>query len=198
VRAAPEAIEIAPAIDVRVACRLLGTHVRWSTQHEAGCRYAIATGDGDGQCDPEVCDNCVTRLEQQVLWLDVAMDHAALMCVAQSAGHFPRDPNGVANGEQLLAVEALPERLAFDERHDVIEETIDLTRREYGNDVRMNELRGDVDFAKKTVYPDDGGNGGIEHFDRNIPARMALLSEEHLRHSSSTELALDRVLVSKR
>ena len=64
--------------------------------------------------------------QQDVLRLDVAMDDAAAVRVAQGVGYFAGDGEGVIERELLLAVEPVAERLPLDVGHDIVEEAVGL------------------------------------------------------------------------
>ena len=69
--------------------------------------------------DAEVGDDGVAALEQDVLRLDVAVDDAVGVGVAQRVGDLAGDLERVVDGELLFAVEPVAEGLALDEGHDV-------------------------------------------------------------------------------
>ena len=72
-------------------------------------------GLGKRARDAEVGDHRVTRLEEDVLGLDVAMHHALAVGVGQGVGHLARDADGVVDGELLLALEPGAEGFALDD-----------------------------------------------------------------------------------
>ena len=88
-----ERVLIGPRVDVAVAGGLLRAHVVRRAEREAGLGDASATGLGYGQRDAEVGDHRLARLEQDVLRLEVAMDHAPGVGVVERAGH-QRRPGG--------------------------------------------------------------------------------------------------------
>jgi hypothetical protein len=76
-------------------------------------------------------------VQQDVLRLDIAVDHPVLVGILERAGHVGRDAHRVLHAELRLAVELRPQRLAVDERHHIIEETVGGAGIEEGQDVRM-------------------------------------------------------------
>jgi hypothetical protein len=64
---------------------------------------------GDRLGDTEVRDHRVRRLEQDVGGLDVAVDDAARVGVAQGIGHFARNPERVLERQLLLPIEPVAE-----------------------------------------------------------------------------------------
>ena len=59
-----------------------------------GLRHPRAAGAAHGERDPEVGDQRLAVVEQNVLGLDVAMDHAVPVRVVERVGHLARDPHG--------------------------------------------------------------------------------------------------------
>jgi hypothetical protein len=57
----------------------------------------------------------------------------------------------------------------------------------------MPESGSDLDLTEKTVGPKRVGELCVEHFDSDGTAVTAVLSEVYRRHTSATELALERV-----
>ena len=60
----------------------------------------------DREGDTEVGDERAPVLQQDVLGLDVAVDHALAVRVVQRTRHLPRETHGVADRELSLALEA--------------------------------------------------------------------------------------------
>ena len=65
-----------------------------------------AAGGAHGSRDAEVRHQRVATLEQDVLRLDVAVDHTVPVGVAQRVRHLARDAQGVVERELLLALRA--------------------------------------------------------------------------------------------
>ena len=87
---AGETVHVAPGIGVPLAHGLLRTHVGGRAQREPGPREALAPVVHRRQGDPEVADHRVAGLEQDVLGLDVAVNHAAPVGEFQGIGHGAR------------------------------------------------------------------------------------------------------------
>ena len=83
-----------------------------------------SAGLGDGERDAEVGDHRLARLEEDVLRLEVAMDHAAGVGVGQGVPEQGHQANGLVHRELALALEPGAQRLAFDVGHDVIKEAV--------------------------------------------------------------------------
>ena len=64
----------------------------------------------DGERDPEIGDERTPAAQQDVLRLDVPMDDAVLVGVAQRIRHFARDANGFVDRQLTLARQPVAQR----------------------------------------------------------------------------------------
>ena len=60
-------------------------------------------------CDPEICEQGVALRKQDVLGLDITVDHAPTVRVFQRFAHFRSDPQRLLQRNLLLAIEAVPQ-----------------------------------------------------------------------------------------
>ncbi len=98
-----ERVHVAARPDLAFAHGLFGRHVGRRAERHAGLGHAGAAGLLHGERDAEVGDQGLAILQQDVLGLDVAVDDAALVGELEGAGHFLGEPEGVIDGELLLA-----------------------------------------------------------------------------------------------
>ncbi len=94
-----EGIDITPPVQVLTASCLLGTHVLRGPHRNSGLREPLSARRIDRAGDPEVGDHRVLALEQNVLGLDVAVQHVVLMGEVQGIGHLGGDPQGLVERE---------------------------------------------------------------------------------------------------
>ena len=120
---ARQRVEVAAAVQVSLAGGLLRAHVGGSTDRHAGGGERLRTRSIHCPRDPEIRDDGVAALEQDVLRLDVAMDHPPGVRVAQCVANFASDLEGGVEGELLLAVEAGAEALPVHKGHHVEEQS---------------------------------------------------------------------------
>src|SRR5256886_766181 len=113
----------------------LETHARLG---DSGPAVPVAPG----QRNAEVGHQRPTVVQQHVVGLDVAVDHAMAMGVIERAGNLDGDPDGVRDGKLDFPGEAATERFALDVRHDVEHGAIDLPGIEQGEDVGMLQVGG--------------------------------------------------------
>ena len=124
VQHAGERVEIAPAVEVLLAGGLLRAHIGRRPDRHPRPGERLAAGGTHRLGDPEVRHHRVAALEQDVLRLDVAVDDAPAVRVAQRVGHLAGDPKRVVHRELLFAGQPVAEGLSLDERHHVEQEII--------------------------------------------------------------------------
>ena len=96
----------------------------WRAEREAGLGHASPGRGTHGECDAEVRDHRPPVVQQDVLGLDVAMDDAVAVGVVQRVGDLGRDAYGLVDTELRFAAEFVAQCLAFDVRHDVVQEPV--------------------------------------------------------------------------
>ena len=119
-----ERVDIAARVDRAIAGGLLGAHVVRRAEAEARLCDPRSTGVRNGERDPEVGDHGLPVVEQDVLRLQVAMNHPVPMRVVECPGDSDRETHGLVDGEMLLAIEARAQRLALDEWHHIKQQPV--------------------------------------------------------------------------
>ena len=128
-----ECIHIRAWVHVPVAGSLFRAHVVRCAKAESRLRDPSGPCLGHSQRDAEVGDERLSLFAQEDIGrFDVAVDDAVSMGVVKGAGDLLRDGQRIPDGELLLAVDALPERLPLDVGHDVEQEAVSLPRIEEG------------------------------------------------------------------
>ena len=166
-------------------------------ERHAGLGHPVPAGLARRQGDAEVGHQRLAVVQQDVLGLDVAVDHPVPVGVVERGGHLARDPHRLGDGELLLPVEPGPERLALDERHDVEEEAVGLARVEQRQDVRVLEVGGELDLGQEPLGADDGRELGAEQLERDPPVVAEVLGQVDGGHAAGADLALDPVAVGQ-
>ena len=112
------------------------------------------------------------------------MRDALVVGIGQRIEHFPQDGNRFGDGQASVAGEPLPETLAVDVRHDVVQHRRiafvgrgDRTRIDQRQDVRMLELCRDPDLAQEPLGADRGGELGLEHLDGDRPVVLEIVGQ---------------------
>ena len=190
-------VDVRAGGDLPLAHRLLGRHVVRRSQRHTGLRHPVPAGLARRQRDAEVGHQRLTVVEQDVLGLDVAVDHPVPVGVVERGGYLDRDPDRLGDGELLLPAEPGPERLTLDEGHDVEEESVGLPRVEEGEDVGVLEIGGQLDLGQEPLGADDRRELGAEEFQRDPPVVAEVLGQEDGGHAAGADLALDPVAVGQ-
>ena len=122
VRDSTYSVDIHPLIHMRIGRRLLRRHVRRGAERDTGRRELFPTGCL-AHClgHTEIRDQRMAATEQDVLGLDVAMDHPVHMRFGQRIDDIANDPHGVANRQLPFLGQLVAQRLPFHVGHDVVE-----------------------------------------------------------------------------
>ena len=193
-----ERVDVAARVDRAVAGRLLGAHVLWRAERYPRLRQARARGGAERERDPEIGDHGLPVLEQDVLRLDVAVDHAVPVGIVQRARDGARDLDGRRHRELPLARQPLAQRLSLDVRHDIIDETAGLAGVEERQDVRVVQVRGDPNLAEEPLDAQQGGEVWSQHLQRDVAVVLQVARDIDRGHPADASLALYRVLFSER
>ena len=108
VQHAAKRVDVGPGVGQALARRLFRTHVSGRADGHPRLREA-ASATLDGARDAEIGDHGVPAAEQDVLGLDVAMDHALPMRIVESVGYLAGDAHGISNRQLALALQLVPE-----------------------------------------------------------------------------------------
>src|SRR4051812_40579071 len=82
--------------------------------------------------------------------------------------HLPGDSHCLVYRQLALARQPVTQRLAVDERHDIVELRVDLTRVEQRKDVRVLQPRGRFYLTQETLTAHYGGEFGAQELDRHL------------------------------
>src|SRR5689334_12529731 len=116
----------------------------------------------------------------------------------QRARYVPEDADRDCDRHRPDAHQPDAQRLALDEGHRIVWESICLTRAQNRDDVRMLELRGDHDLALEALGAHSRRKIGRQDFHNDAAAERALLGEKHATHPAAADLALQRVSGAQR
>ena len=117
------------------------------------------------------------RVEQDVVRLDVAVDHTALVRVGERVGDLAQDPSRLVRREHAALVQALGEVVAVDVRHHEEDELLLLVDGVDRDDVRMRELRGRLRLAEEARLDLAAERQlGRQQLDRDLPLQPFVLA----------------------
>ena len=100
---ARQAVNVGPFVEIGTSRRLFRAHISRRTNGETGAREMLNTGGTDRLRDAKVCHNGVALGQEDVLWLDVAVDDAHAMRVTQRIRDFLHDLRGARHVEASFA-----------------------------------------------------------------------------------------------
>ena len=163
----------------RLARRLLRAHVHRGAEREAGLGQPGADRGIERPGNAEVGDDGVPVREQDVLRLDVPMDHALRVGTAQRLGHLAGDPHGLVHRQLPFPVQPTAQRFARDERHGVpqaLGRPI-VGRRlgpavEHRQDEWVLQPGGDLDLPEEPLGAEHVGQLGPEDLDGDRSGRV--------------------------
>jgi len=113
-------VDVGAGVD-RTAVGLLGREVVGAADEHVGARDAGLPVRVDGAGDPEVGElHGPVAGQEDVLGLDVAVDHALRLRVRERAAHLGADAGGLGGLQRALAPHARLEVLPLDELHDQV------------------------------------------------------------------------------
>ena len=147
--------------------------------------------------DPEIGDDRRPVRQEHVVGLDVAVDHAVGVGVAQGPRDVAKDAHRLGDGERRLLADPAAQRLAGDERHGVVRHPGGVPGREERDDVGLLKRRRQLDLPLETIQAHLGRDVGREHLDDDLAAQPLLPREENARHPAAAELALDLIAAAE-
>src|SRR3989441_29011 len=128
-----------------------------------------------------------TLTEEDVLGLDVPVQHAHPVRVGERVGHGPGDRQRLVVAGRSLARQVLAQRAPLDVRHDIIEEAARLTRVVQGEDVGVGEARGHLDLLQEPLDAEEGGQAREQHLERDVAPVLAVVCQVYRGHAAATE-----------
>lgn len=117
--------------------------------------------------------------------------------VVEGVGHLGGDAHRFLDAQLGFPVELPAQRLAVEERHDVIQEAPLAPGVEEREDVRVLELRGGRDLPEEAFRPQQCREFGAEHLDRDPAVMPEVRGEEDRRHATGADRAVDLVAIAK-
>ena len=201
VRHAPPGVEVRVVIHVRIAHDLFRRHVGRRADARSGLGERRVgrecPGRRDRLGDPKVGDDRDAVREEHVVGLDVAVDDAPCVRVAECARHVVQDPDGLAHRERRSLREAGAERLALHEGHRVVGHARGVPSREERDDVRVLQRRRQLDLPLEAFDAHARRDVGGEDLDHDLTVEADLARRKDARHASAAELPLYGVAISQ-
>jgi hypothetical protein len=206
-----QGILVGSGIDGLVGGCLLRAHVQRGSHGEPGpgqpACFSSGTGCPSAALDrpgnTKIRDHRVAATQEDVLRLDVPMHHAVLVRVSQRIRHFGGHRGGRTNRQPALALEPLPERLAFDIGHDEVRQwgtsaIVDHPGVEDRKDVRVLQPSHELDLAEKPLATLPAAQFGTDYLQGHRALMAKVSGEIHRGHPAGPDLPLEQVPLAER
>lgn len=108
---------------------------------------------------------------------------------------FTQDADGIGDRKRSVALQARANRLAFDKRHYIVEETVRRARIVDRQDVRMLQVGGGADLAREPVDAERLCQLRTKYLDRNRAVVPEIAGKVDGCRTALTELTLDAIAV---
>ena len=110
------------------------------------------------------------------------MDQTVRVGVVQCGSHLPDQPDRLLHRKLWFSGKPLPERSAPHVRHDVVQPAAGFAGVVEGQDVRMGELRGNLDLAEEPGAADRLRQLGAKNLDGYLSVVLQILREINRSH----------------
>ena len=165
--------------------RLLGREVLRGADDRADLGHLRVAGVGDA----EVGDlDAAVVADEHVVRLDVAVDDAVLVGVAQAGEHLHRDRDRALGRERALLLDDLLERAPLEVLHRDVRAAVGLAAVVDGDDVRVVEARGGLRLAPEAL--DELAVLGValgHDLERDLAAEARVLGQVDRRHAADAQ-----------
>jgi len=186
-------------IHLRIARRLFGGHVCRTANHNARRRnWTRRRRFSDRARDAEIRHQRVSRREQDVLGLDVPVDDLLRVRVGQRIGDLAKNPDRLGDRHFTFSREPHAKRFAGHVGHHVVQHALGFTGIDQAKDVRVLQLRDDVDLAEKAFRTQGVREVRPQHLDSDMAIVLDVLRQVHGGHAALPQLPLDPVAVGQR
>ncbi len=156
VRHHAERVDVGAQVRRGIGRYLLGRHVDGRAVRHAGGRDLLAAGSFTHRLgDSEVCHDRVLTTQEHVVGFDVPMDDSLGVCLGKGVRHVTEDSYGISQRQLVFAGELAAQRLTVHERHHVVQKAGGLAGIDERQDVRMLQVRGDLDLPQESRSTDD-------------------------------------------
>ena len=152
----------------------------------------------DGLRDAEVGDHRGPARQQHVVGLDVAVHDSALVRVREGGGDVAQDVHTLGDRHRRARV-LIMSRSDRPSTNGMVKNGTPSASPAvmHGDDVRVLQLRDELDLAMEAIEADAAGEIGREQLDHDLTIEPSLGGEKDVTHASAAELALDGVGVAE-
>src|SRR5665213_3552176 len=202
VRSRTERIDVGPTVDLRFRSYLLLRHVKERTdrasisrQTKRGIVRTRAARRGKRLCNTKIRDHRGSAGEQNIAWLDIAVDHPTIVGKCQCPGDVLQDRNGIADGKPSLS-QPLGQRFSVDVWHDEVRQPTRRSRAQNADNVRMLQRSHGQNLSAKPFNGYRCGKVRMENLDHHAPGEFPILCYKNATHPT-VELSLDDIRVAQ-
>ena len=188
-------IDVASCIEAGLAGGLLWTHVRGSADDKPRRGDGFPTGDQNGPRDSEIGYDRTGTIQENVLGLDVPVDHVVPVRVLERLQNGHGNRHRFFNRKLRVVLKAVAKGTSGDEGHDEVQKPGGFSHVEQWKDPGMLESGENCDFAMEPVPANRLLQMRIKNLDGNRNAIEEPICAEHLRHPTSPDLAVHEVAV---
>ncbi len=136
--------------------------------------------------------------QHDVTGLDVPVNDALAVRVAEAISHFPRQSPGFVDRKLTLAVDPIAQGFALHVWHHVIQKAVRFAGVVEREDVRVLEPSGRLDLAQETLGAQRGRQLRAQDFDRHLAAVFEVFGEIDHGHPATTELTIEGIAAGQR
>ncbi len=194
-----QGVDVAAPVQLTLAHRLLGRHVGGRADGGAGRGEPRAGLHRAG--DAEVGHHRApgVAVEQDVVGLDVAVDHAALVRVVERVGDLAHQPPHLVHRQAPFPGQQPRQAPARDQRHHQPGHAVALAHVVDGHDVRVRQPRRSVGLAREPG-PHRGvvRQVGRQHLEGDQPLEPPVPGAVHDRHAAAADLLQQLVVIARR
>src|SRR5689334_16012905 len=199
VKNAAEAVQITAAINRLIAQQLLGAHVsRGTWPSHAGSRQLLDARNVDNARDAKIGNDGVACRQKNVLRFDVAMHHALRVSVGQGVADLACNANRRIDFELPLSLDSRAQSFATDERHEVVQQRLDVPRVVKWKNVGVLESCQEPDFANESQLTGLRVRIAVQHLDGDLAIVPLIARNVDSCEGSLSDLALDFITAGQR
>ena len=187
-------VDVGARVD-RAAVGLLGREVVGAPDEHVGARDAGLPVRVEGARDPEVGElHGPVAGEEDVLGLDVAVDHPLRLGVGQGAADLGADAGGLGGRQRPLAPDARLEVLPLHELHDEVGALVVLAPVEQVHEVRVRQAGHQEGLAAEPLgVLLVGQEPRVQALHRHVAAQHGVARSPDRRHSAAADQLVEAV-----
>jgi hypothetical protein len=146
----------------------------------------------DSDTDPEIGEHRVPVREEDVLRLHIPVDEPLPVRVVERRAHVAHDAHRFHQRNAAVLLQPGAQRSPMHVLRHVVQQPVRLSRIEEGQDVRMRELRRDLDLAHEARRAEGRGALWPQPLHRRLAMVLEIVREIGRGHAAAADLLVDR------